>query len=120
MADGCSSNLDNLLDLATKTESESWFLIDKLHLAPSSVLQIILKRLQTAVRTKGWFQYLLSISLVLFSLQQLLICHDIYCGYFNFYNIYHTLYCGLCTCGKLNTKTLQFICLLSMQLSLSC
>lgn len=53
MADGCYDNLDSMLDLATKTEKDSWLLIDKLHLAPDSVFKVLKKRLQLAVKTKG-------------------------------------------------------------------
>ena len=53
MADGCYNNLDSLLDKVAKTETDSWLLIDKLHLAPDGVLKIIRRRLQTVVRTKG-------------------------------------------------------------------
>lgn len=63
MAAGCMQTLDSMLDIAAKTEAESWFLIDKLHLAPDSVLAVLKKRLQRAVRTKGRHQ----ISIVLHS-----------------------------------------------------
>ncbi|XP_067941284.1 uncharacterized protein [Watersipora subatra] len=52
MGAGCLSRLDNLLDAATKSETDNWVLIDKLHLAPDAVLKVIKKRLQAVVRTK--------------------------------------------------------------------
>lgn len=60
MADRCLQTLDSMLDVAAKTETESWFLIDKLHLAPDSVLSVLKKRLQRAVRTKGKGQALIN------------------------------------------------------------
>ena len=53
MTDGCMPTLDSMLDIAAKTETESWLLIDKLHLAPDAVLSVLKKRLLRAVRTKG-------------------------------------------------------------------
>lgn len=53
MTDGCLDNLETLLDTASKAETDCWFLIDKLHLAPDCVLKGLKKRLQTVARTKG-------------------------------------------------------------------
>lgn len=56
LSENCTLELDRMLDELSKSESQSWLLLENLHLAPSKAHTLIIRKMKEMSRQSGQYQ----------------------------------------------------------------